>query len=198
MVPLATFDVSYDTVIMRVIVVFLFLFFSLTNAFIVPIQRTHPVDAINRFATCHYGTSDKDEQVDNIIPSNNDDNDNSGGERKPLTTRRIGGRSSAAPSRDEPRGWLFLAVPVVAVWLLFQNLFGGPYSDFVYYESSVYESRVIGEGGKVETARKESVRTNIPGLVEGRGKDEQRMLRQSDDFDRAMDRELKNMFDDFF
>ena len=39
-------------------------------------------------------------------------------------------------------------------------------SNFVFYESSVYESRVYNsEKGKVETSRKESIRTNLPELV---------------------------------
>lgn len=51
---------------------------------------------------------------------------------------------------------------------------GGGGSTFVYYESSVYETRVYNnELGKVETSRKESFRSNIPSLVEQRQQKQQ-------------------------
>ena len=39
-------------------------------------------------------------------------------------------------------------------------------SNFSYFESSVYETRVYNSQGQLETSRKESFRSNIPGLVE--------------------------------
>lgn len=89
-------------------------------------------------------------------------------------------------------GWIVVALPILCIWLAFQNLFG---SDFVYYQSTVFESTVVAPNGKVETARKESVRTNVPSLMEGRDK---QLLQQSRAFDREIDRDIKTMFDEFF
>ncbi|CAB9497807.1 expressed unknown protein [Seminavis robusta] len=50
---------------------------------------------------------------------------------------------------------------------LLGKIFGwGDDPSFVYYESSVYETRVYNRDGRVETSRKESFRSNIPTLVE--------------------------------
>ena len=49
--------------------------------------------------------------------------------------------------------------------LLFGNLFGGG-SNVVYYSSTVYQSTTYSRDGNIETKRKESFESNIPGLVE--------------------------------
>ena len=110
--------------------------------------------------------------------------------------RRVGGRAPKMNNKDKRDkgfpGWIVVALPILCIWLAFQNLFG---SDFVYYQSTVFESTVVAPNGKVETARKESVRTNVPSLMEGRDK---QLLQQSRAFDREIDRDIKTMFDEFF
>lgn len=63
-----------------------------------------------------------------------------------------------------------LALPILLATLffrfLFGNLFGGPSPNVVYYSSSVYQSTTYKADGNVETSRKESFESNIPGLVE--------------------------------
>jgi hypothetical protein len=62
----------------------------------------------------------------------------------------------------------------------------------------------VGEDGKAERSRKESVRTNIPSLIQpAQGqdqRDQRRLLLESPDaaFDQALDREMARMFKDFF
>ena len=128
--------------------------------------------------------------------------------------RRAGGR--VRPRRkhelDRPKEkplaipeWVqTVAIPLFALWLFVRLLFGGGFatSDTYYYQSSVYESRVYGPDGRVDTSRKESVRSNIPGLVDGQRKGElpRRYDRQLDfqrradkEFDRVLDREIDSM-----
>jgi hypothetical protein len=105
--------------------------------------------------------------------------------------------------------WIRAGVPLVAVVLLVKSLLGSPSgrSDYVYYQSSVYESRTYNSDGRVETARKESVQSNIPSLLDGKrlqDSSSQYLLRGSPDrdFDRELDtlmnRFQQSMFDEFF
>lgn len=65
----------------------------------------------------------------------------------------------------------FLVIAVVLRILLGDILFGGAQnSNVVYYSKSVYQSTPYSRDGNVETTRKESFQSNIPGLVE-RSKD---------------------------
>lgn len=63
-----------------------------------------------------------------------------------------------------------LALPILLATvffrLLFGNLFSGSSPNVVYYSSSVYQSTTYKADGNVETSRKESFESNIPGLVE--------------------------------
>jgi hypothetical protein len=86
------------------------------------------------------------------------------------TPGRAGGRAPRKPRIIKPRRAKGLAtlsksflLPLLGLCLVFRLLLGS--SSFVYYESSVYESRTYVDG-KVETSRKESVRSNVPGWVE--------------------------------
>jgi hypothetical protein len=65
------------------------------------------------------------------------------------------------------------AVPLLLVTVLLRFLFGGLFSsnsNYVYYSRSVYESTTYSRDGNVETKRKETFQSNVPGLVE-RSKD---------------------------
>jgi hypothetical protein len=100
----------------------------------------------------------------------NDDNDIADKEEAP-STRRVGGRNFRSTNRKDKNGipgWFILAIPFLAFWLFMQSAFTPSNQGYVYYQSSLFESRVIGPNGKVETARMENVRTNIPILLEGR------------------------------
>jgi hypothetical protein len=72
---------------------------------------------------------------------------------------------------------------------------------YVFYQSSVYESRVYTSDGKVETKREESIRSNLPSLLERqvesgqpssyrskvyRSQSSQLMDEANDEFDRAL------------
>ena len=86
--------------------------------------------------------------------------------------RRIGGRKQRklAKGSEGKQGfpfWVF-AASILSVFLLKGAYDFGFDSSFVYYESTVYESRVYNSDGRVETSRKESVRSNIPSLAERR------------------------------
>lgn len=130
------------------------------------------------------------------------------------TGRRAGGRSRLKRQSNDTEkpglttGWVIsFAVPIVALWLLAQVLFGGGdnanQSNYYYYQSSVYQSRVYGSEGRVDTSRKESVRSNIPGLIDGNvqperfSTDTNRALkydeRVDEDFDEAIDRAIDSM-----
>eukprot|EP00984_Skeletonema_dohrnii_P024369 scaffold13485_cov110-Skeletonema_dohrnii-CCMP3373.AAC.2 len=102
-------------------------------------------------------------------------NQNEPGSKK--STARIGGRRAKKQkaekedkiTNDGPFAIIRqLAIPIVLVTLflrlLFGNLFGG--SNVVYYSSTVYQSTTYSRDGNIETKRKESFESNIPGLVE--------------------------------
>ena len=62
-----------------------------------------------------------------------------------------------------------LALPILLATVFFRLLFGnlfGSSPNVVYYSSSVYQSTTYKADGNVETSRKESFESNIPGLVE--------------------------------
>lgn len=92
-----------------------------------------------------------------------------------------------------------LALPILLATvffrLLFGNLFGGTSPNVVYYSSSVYQSTTYKADGNVETSRKESFESNIPGLVEKKARSSQqndnRAIRGSYyDIDSAIEDEL--------
>mmetsp|Transcript_14297 Transcript_14297/g.23304 ORF Transcript_14297/g.23304 Transcript_14297/m.23304 type:complete len:188 (-) Transcript_14297:2266-2829(-) len=97
----------------------------------------------------------------------------------PLFGSRIGGRRAKKPkvkkeekitNNDGPFALIRqVGIPILLVTLflrlLFGNLFGGG-SNVVYYSSTVYQSTTYSRDGNIETKRKESFESNIPGLVE--------------------------------
>jgi hypothetical protein len=101
-----------------------------------------------------------------------------------ISTARAGGRvasssrrrpaNARSPAGDSGSIVLSLgklAIPLLAAWIFLQILFGGVSGlispgSYVFYQSSVYESRVYTSDGKVETKREESIRSNVPSLLE--------------------------------
>ena len=84
--------------------------------------------------------------------------------------------------------------------LFFGNLFGGSSPNVVYYSSSVYQSTTYKADGNVETSRKESFESNIPGLVEKKAgressqRNDNRAIRGSYyDIDSAIEDELMDV-----
>ena len=139
------------------------------------------------------------------------DNDADEDDETSLASRRVGGRARRkSPSKNVEKppkipSWLTtLALPVGVLWFVGQLLFGGgeSSSDY-YYQSSVYESRVYNSDGRVDTSRKSSVRSNVPGLIDT--ETPQRPFpaeinsivnyerRADEDFDRVLDKEMESM-----
>jgi hypothetical protein len=83
------------------------------------------------------------------------------------------------------------AVPLLLATVLLRFLFGGLFSsnsNYVYYSRSVYESTTYLRDGNVETKRKETFQSNVPGLVE----------RSKDGSLSSFDRELVDLEDEVF
>ena len=121
--------------------------------------------------------------------------------KKKVSTSRAGGRSRQRerPAKNSSSSPLLanrakIALPVVLVlWILsqvFQSSVRPP--SYVFYQSSMYESRTLGADGRMETTRKESVKSNLPSLLQQ--DDERRLVKPSllpdRDFDREIDREI--------
>lgn len=92
--------------------------------------------------------------------------------------RRSGVRRSTPESAKDLPGFVKLGASAALAVALFRALlgvlFGGAGSappSYVYYQASMYESRTLGPDGKMETTRKESVRSNVPSLISGDRKD---------------------------
>ena len=94
------------------------------------------------------------------------------------STARIGGRRAKKQkvkkednTNDGPLSVFIrqVGIPILLLTLflrlLFGTLFGGG-SNVVYYSSTVYQSTTYSRDGNIETKRKESFESNIPGLVE--------------------------------
>ena len=114
--------------------------------------------------------------------TNNDGDINSQDNFKPnkRSVARAGGRKSKIGKPPNPnnnrntnsnslgflRQW---AAPLILGALLLKFIFGGLFSpnpNVVYYSRSVYQSTTYSRDGNVETQRKETFQSNIPGLVE--------------------------------
>jgi len=117
-------------------------------------------------------SSDGEEFLIDTSSSNGHDH----GGKKKASVARVGGRRSGVSrsnknsSKEVPGLVKFGALAAVAVFLLqaFLGWFsGGTSPSYVYYQSSIYESRTLGTDGQMETTRKESVRTNVPSLISG-------------------------------
>ena len=115
------------------------------------------------------------------LASQDDDSPVNNGASQKYSVARVGGRKAKKnhqikkdTSKNTNSGVFAtirqLALPILLATvffrLLFGNLFGGASPNVVYYSSSVYQSTTYKADGNVETSRKESFESNIPGLVE--------------------------------
>jgi hypothetical protein len=141
-----------------------------------------PVRRLSLAANAEHEDSDSDE-----TPSSREEKATTETQptRKKISTGRAGGRvasssrrvKDARPTAGDSGSIVLslgrLAIPLLAAWLFLQMLFGGiggliSPGSYVFYQSSVYESRVYTPDGKVETKREESFRSNVPSLLERR------------------------------
>lgn len=140
-------------------------------------------------------------------------------------SRKGADASVLSTSRGGGNGLWKLLAPLVGLILILRLVFGGGGGgndgSYYYYQSSSYESRVVMGDGRVDTARKKSVRSNIPGLIENNADrressssssirilEEEKLaplLPSAADFDDALNREIESivrqerrMLDDFF
>lgn len=97
--------------------------------------------------------------------------------RSKRSIARAGGRkqkvNNPPPKVHTDNGVLSLlkqwAVPLLFIFLLMKFLFGGLFAssnNYVYYSRSVYQSTTYMRDGNVETRRKETFQSNVPGLVD--------------------------------
>ena len=116
--------------------------------------------------------AEKDEHDTQQPPQKNNDKNNDKSKGRsigPLGGRRTKIRSPPTKKSDDNKTLTWWSIPALLLSvLLVQGILsgGGNDSNFVYYTSSVYESRVYNSDGKVETSRKESFQSNLPSLVE--------------------------------
>ena len=119
----------------------------------------------------------------------------------------------SAKKGDQWSGVKRLLPYLFVAWLLSNLVLGGISQDdsFIYfYQSSYFETQVYGSDGKVDTTRKESVRTNMPSLLEKKESSSGTSsydlnLRSDEEFERELRKEMdsmtrfeRTMFDDFF
>ena len=143
--------------------------------------------------------SDGDQRDD----ADSSEDESSSTERKKVSSRRIGGRRKWMPPMEKnsddsgfPK-WTLWLVPFVAAWLFIGSLFGpSDDSSFYYYQSTVVESQVRTADGSIQRSRKESVRSNVPSLMQGKGSSS-KLLRESPDrdFDRQLDEMMRSPLD---
>ena len=129
----------------------------------------------------------------NSSNSNNGDSDGSNNSKK-NSIARAGGRNRAGQSsknaedsftnndnnnNNDKGGIIDLAkkaIPLLIAFTLLKGILGslfgfgmgmGGNQSVVYYQSTVYESRTYDADGKMERIRKESVKSNIPSMING-------------------------------
>jgi hypothetical protein len=95
--------------------------------------------------------------------------------KKPSKSSKLTGKITSklekltGKSASKIRKGTFWVILTLTLSILLKSFFASQTNHsagYIYYQSSVYESRMIGADGKVETIRKESVRSNIPSLME--------------------------------
>lgn len=153
-----------------------------------------------------------EDNIDNTTEESKDQETKAVAAKSP-STARVGGRTKSSfvppsplPTRnsDSNKGLLLkIALPIALLLALLKVLLNGMFDappatsggNFVYYQSSTYERRIVGADGNVETTRKESMRSNIPSLMGGqeqRGQSSEirRYLQDRGGPERELDREI--------
>ena len=134
---------------------------------------------LNNHAKNKIDSSDDDDDDDNAdmveSSASTANTKNSKSRIGPLGGRK---RKKALPPKKEKKNFLTLwnISGLILFLLLAKSIFLDGFSansNFAYYESSVYETRMYNSEGKLETSRKESFRSNIPSLVERQQKQQQ-------------------------
>lgn len=115
---------------------------------------------------------------------------------------QLGGRKKKQPPGKSQKGagffkwWTVPAILLAALIFFLSGTIGG--DDFVYYESTVYESRIYNtNNGQVERSRKESFKSNIPSLVEQRSSSSLDTFMMEEDTN-GMIRIEESIVDEFF
>eukprot|EP00527_Entomoneis_sp_CCMP2396_P005559 CAMPEP_0198145534 /NCGR_PEP_ID=MMETSP1443-20131203/24209_1 /TAXON_ID=186043 /ORGANISM="Entomoneis sp., Strain CCMP2396" /LENGTH=158 /DNA_ID=CAMNT_0043809221 /DNA_START=138 /DNA_END=614 /DNA_ORIENTATION=+ len=131
------------------------------------------------------------------VPSDEDNEVEPSARRKDRRNVNWGGgryrkrESNLSLKKKEKTNLLGLLTPLFVLLIisnfLFGEFWGSDDTSYYYYQSSYYESSTYGADGKVDTARKESIRTNIPSLLENRP--------QSVELDSRFDREMDDGID---
>ena len=133
-----------------------------------------------------------------------------GGRRKNLrrTNEKSTILSATTSMLSKYRKFVLWLASAALLWVIFfSRFFGGtgPSPNFVYYQSSVIELRVISPDGYVETSRKESFKSNLPDLVrqqrqntEGTNNMNEVELRRFDEQFRKNDEQMRRAKDEFF
>ena len=135
-----------------------------------------------------------------IAEANTAGNESNNKGKKISLQSRAGGRRRRQPKNNKAsveavglRKGKGLNVVIVVAFLAFvlslSKLLGGGGNDpsYVYYQSTVFESTIVREDGRRETARKESIRSNLPELVRQQQQQESldgtttRLLQETDD-----------------
>lgn len=126
-----------------------------------------------------------------FLYAQNGNNPNEEEEFRSKTIARVGGRkpkvnkSPRDSSSSNRIGNIFRqwALPLLLSALVMRFLFGGIPSNpnYVYYSRSVYQSTTYTRDGNVETKRKETFQSNVPGLVERSREDNENMISIDDE-----------------
>jgi hypothetical protein len=128
--------------------------------------------------------------------------------------RRVGGRSKSFlgnKGRDDmgrniflilSRFWKQWMLPMLVAGFLVSSLFGRIGSQtqqsYVFYQSNVYETRMVGSDGKIQTSRQETIRTNLPQALRATQTEsrESNFVLTEDDFDiRELEQDMKSMWE---
>ena len=133
-------------------------------------QRLNPSfmnkNDINSESTSHTNNSNDDDAMKQA-PSFN----RVGGRKKDVKRKRSVNTLGIGEIFDKYRKFLmWTASALLLVAIVFGRLFSfmdAP-SSYVYYQSSVVESRIVGSDGNIQTLRKETFKSNLPELVRER------------------------------
>jgi hypothetical protein len=133
--------------------------------------------------------SHEDSEEFSILASDGNTKDDA--QLPPMSTRRVGGRSKSTvrtKGRDDLvkntfssllRSWRQWTLPILVAGFLLSSLFGRigrpTQQSYTFYQSNVYETRIVDSDGKIQTSRQETIRTNLPQAL----RDTQTKLKES-------------------